>query len=436
MAPPLFDHPRSKPESSPATESGDRPKLRVGVVGSTYPRFHEDPLVPWLRESVGRLARRGHDMTVIAPSSAGLASHSIDGVPVHRFRYGTPGVENLTHDEGAPSKVGRNPLYKLLGAPYIVSGAAHVAYWAARNRMDLLHVHWPFPHALLASLSIVLRRTPWIATCHGAELAMARRSPGVAHILRQSLLEANAVSCNSSHTQAEIERLCGRTASIIPYGSTVRPARAPRDDAPHDEAQLLFSGRLIARKGVDYLLRALPLVLQHRPVRLRITGEGDRRGEWEALAKRLGLEERVEFLGFVSTERLGELYRTSDVYVHPAIYDDNDDTEGLGVVLSDALASECPVVASSVGGIVDVIRHEQTGLLVSQRDERALADAILRMLGDPPLARRLGKAGRVFAEQHFDWERITTETEDLYYRVLDGEPPPASIRRTLESTTL
>jgi glycosyltransferase involved in cell wall biosynthesis len=358
-------------------------------------------------------------MTVVAPSYKGLASHSIDGVSVLRFRYAPRKIESLTHDEGAPNKV-RNPAYKLLAAPYVLSGAAHLARWAAGSSFDVLHVHWPFPHSLLPSLAVTLSRVPRVATCHGAELAMARRSRVIRKVLQRSLQKADVVSCNSFHTRMEIERLAGRTATVIPYGSTVSSLgdRAPQR-APIEPARLLFSGRLIQRKGLDYLIRALPLVLEKRAVKLVVTGEGDRRREWEALTQRLGLSDKVEFLGFVSTERLGELYRGCDLYVHPAIYDDNGDTEGLGVVLVEALANRCPVVASDVGGIPDVVRHEQTGLLVPEKNERALADAILRLLGDPALARRLGEAGHTFAKEHFDWERITEETEALYRRAVE-----------------
>jgi glycosyltransferase involved in cell wall biosynthesis len=401
--------------SAPAPQVGRERKLKVCVLGSTYPRFHDDPVVPWLRESVGRVAARGHEVTVAAPSYKGLANHHIDGVRVLRFRYAPSFVESLTHDEGAPNKL-RNPAYNLLAAPYIVSGAAHLAAWVVRQGFDVVHVHWPFPHSLLHVVSHKLRKTPRVATCHGAELAMARKSALVGGILRRSLLEAEVVSCNSSHTRNEIERLCGRKATVIPYGTTVATKDDPRPVPPEGEpAVLLFSGRLIQRKGIPYLIRALPRVLERRAVRVVITGEGDRRSEWEELASRMGLGDKVEFLGFVSNQRLAELYRTCDLYVHPAIFDDNDDTEGLGVVLVEALASRCPVVASAVGGIVDVIEHEKTGLLVPQKDEVALADAILRLLDDPALGRRLGEAGRAFAQSHFDWDRITDETETLYH---------------------
>jgi glycosyltransferase involved in cell wall biosynthesis len=207
----------------------------------------------------------------------------------------------------------------------------------------------------------------------------------------------------------------------VSYGATVQVSSAPRPTRLASERRtLLFSGRLIQRKGIHYLLRALPRVLEQRPVKLLITGDGDRRAEWEALARELGLSEQVEFLGFVSTERLAELYRSCDAYVHPAIFDDNNDTEGLGVVLVEALANRCPVVASAVGGIVDVIHHEETGLLVPEKDPGALAAAILRLLDDPALAARLGEAGSRFVEQHFDWERITRATESLYYEAQEA----------------
>ena len=404
--------------------SAPRPPLNVAVLGSTYARSESDAQVPWLRESVNRLAALGHRMTVIVPSFEGLKNHFIDGVEVLRFRYAPRRFENLTHDEGAPNKL-RNPFYQILAAPYIGMGALAAAHWARRRRFDVIHCHWPFPHGLMALPAARLSGAKVVAMCHGAELAMSRRKPWVRAILRQCLLKSDVLACNSSHTRREIESLCGRRASVIPYGATLRDASAaPEPKPPGNTATILFTGRHIQRKGVPYLLRALPAILQRRSVKLLITGDGDRRREWESLACELRLGEAVQFLGMVSNDALGKLYRACDVYVLPAIFDERGDTEGLGVVLIEALQNARPVVASAVGGIVDVIQHEKTGLLVPEKNSQAIADAVLRLLDDPALARRLGETGREEAAWQFDWDRITRETERLYFSALDAAPGP------------
>jgi glycosyltransferase involved in cell wall biosynthesis len=426
-------------------DSGARQPLSIAVLGSTYARSENDAQVPWLRESVNRLAALGHRMTVIVPSFEGLKNHFIDGVEVLRFRYAPRRWEHLTHDEGAPNKL-RNPLYQFLAAPYIGLGAVAATQWARERRFDVIHCHWPFPHGLMALPAARFSGAKVVSMCHGAELAMARRKPWVRSVLRQCLLKSDVLACNSTHTRREIERLCGRTATVVPYGATLREGKGiePRTDTDRTRteesgnprpslsvsgpclsvadstATLLFSGRHIQRKGVPYLLRALPAILQRRRVKLVITGDGDRRQEWEALARELQLGDAVQFVGMVSNEELGRLYRACDVYVLPAIFDDRGDTEGLGVVLIEALQNARPVVASAVGGIVDVIQHEKTGLLVPEKNPQAIADAVLRLLDDPALAQRLGQTGREEAEWQFDWDRITNETERLYYRALGG----------------
>ena len=138
-----------------------------------------------------------------------------------------------------------------------------------------------------------------------------------------------------------------------------------------------------------------------------------------ALTTELGLDHVVEWAGFVSSERLAELYHNCSCYVHPAIYDDRGDTEGLGVVLIEALRHRKPVVASGVGGIVDIIKHEQTGLLVPEKDSKALAEAVLRILADTAMANQLADQGFNFAQEVFDWDRIVKATIAVYS---DSEP--------------
>ena len=385
--------------------------LRICVIGSTYPRSEEDYSVPWLRESVARLVARGHSVTVLAPSYQGLRRHTIDDVPIHRFRYAPRRWEKLTHEQGAPNRI-RNPWYQLLGLPYVMMGSLSAANLAFRQQFDVIHVHWPFPHGWIGAFAQRFGDAAMVQTSHGAEFALARRKTWVRPLLRQALRMADLLVCNSSHTAAEVRAFSGREARVIPFGATVeaRVSPLPRDDVP----RILFTGRLIRRKGVEYLIRALPIILAQRPAILQITGDGDQRRELERLAHSLGLGDVIEFLGFVSNQRLDQLYAGCRVYANPSVVDDRGDTEGLGVGLIEALAHGRPAVASAVGGITDVIKHGETGLLVPEKDEAALAQAILELLDDPARSEVLAQAGLEFARQHFNWDRITVALEAAF----------------------
>ncbi|MGJ8678047.1 MAG: glycosyltransferase family 4 protein [Akkermansiaceae bacterium] len=389
------------------------PALKIAILGSTYPRSQEDPGVPWQREIVNRTAAAGHDVTVIAPSWRALSHHQIDGVPVLRWRYAPSHWETLTHDEGAPNKQG-SPLFKIFALSYILCGVIAVFWWCWKKKFDVLHVHWPFPHGFMSVLPQKILGTRIVMTCHGAELALARNSGGIRKALAALLATGDALCANSSHTANEIKKLCDRHVHVLPYGATVEAADAGKVYPPSDPPMLLNCGRLIQRKGLHILLQALPSILQKRKVKVVITGEGDCKAEWMELTTKLGLDDVVEWAGFVSSERLAELYHTCTCYVHPAIFDDRGDTEGLGVVLIEALRHRKPVVASGVGGIVDIIKDEKTGLLVPEKDEVALETAILRILDNQALATKLAGQGFNFAQEVFDWNRIVQATVAVY----------------------
>jgi glycosyltransferase involved in cell wall biosynthesis len=424
------------PSALPVAPAPNGRRLRIAVLGSTYPETEEDHQVPWLRESVNRIARRGHSVTVIAPAFRGSHDHTIDGVGVKRFRYGPAALEVLTHGEGAPAKLTRNPLLKLLVLNYVVSGVWSTWRLCVRERIEVLHAHWPFPHGLMVLLPKWFNGVRIVSTCHSAEIAMARKNKLSTAVLAGCLRAADVNTANSCHTARMVREISGQHAHVVPYGATVKIEPASAGAEPF----LLFSGRLIPRKGVCYLLEAMSRILERHPIKLVITGDGPLREALIAQAKKLGLSRWVEFAGFVTNERLGELFRTCTVYVHPAIRDDRGDTEGLGVVLIEALFNRKPVIASDVGGIVDVIKHGETGLLVPEKDPQALASAVVRLLNDPAEAVRLGIGGYDHAFRFFDWERITDDLERLYFAAVEHSPArretvrPRPFVRSLSST--
>jgi len=374
------------------------------VISSVYPQTADANHGTFIREAILRLQPIGVKFTVFAPAYEGSKSHVLDGVSVHRFRYCFKRFENLVRD-GAPTKLQRQPLYLFVAVLYVLLGGCQLFWLCRHQKPDLLQVHWPFPHGLMALPVHYFLGIPMVFSFHGAELLLARKFGFVTKLLRWLLPLAREVTANSSFTEGLIRKLYSGPVTTIPYGLTIE-AKEPKLRPAGEPPKLLFVGRLDERKGLRYLLEALPIVSAQHPIRLRIVGKGILEAEIQAQCRAMGLEAIVEFLGFVSKEALADEYAACDIFVLPAIVDSKGDTEGLGIVMIEALAHEKPVVASAVGGIVDVIRSGETGLLVPEKNPAALAQAILVLLAQPDQAKALGQRGLYDVQTRFSWSRI------------------------------
>jgi glycosyltransferase involved in cell wall biosynthesis len=178
-------------------------------------------------------------------------------------------------------------------------------------------------------------------------------------------------------------------------------------------------GRLVERKGVEVLVRALARVVEHRPARLVVVGEGPRAGRIRRVAREHGVADRVELTGHLSDEALSREYRRCDIFVLPAVVDRKGDTEGLGVVLLEALRFGRPVVASRAGGIPDIVEDGVTGWLTPPGDPDELARVLLRVADSPRESRRVARRGRRIVAERFSWDRIMVDLEACYREARD-----------------
>ena len=386
------------------------------VISSVYPTTSDGNHGAFIRETVLQMRSLGINFRIFAPAYEGSHTHNLDNIEVYRFRYFFKQFENLVRD-GAPTKLQKQPLYILVAISYVLLGAWQLFWLCKKHKPDLLHVNWPFPHGLMAYPVNKLLGIPMLFSFHGAELLLAKKFSFVGAILRWQIPMARSVTANSSFTKALIQKLYSGAVTVIPYGLTIEPKKTvPRN--PEEDIKLLFVGRLDERKGLRYLLEALPLVLSKYPVRLRIVGKGILEDEIKAQCQELKLEKVVDFLGFVSKEELANEYASCDIFVLPAIVDSKGDTEGLGIVMIEALAHEKPVIASAVGGIVDVIQSGVTGILVKEKDPQALFQAIVDLIADPVRAKELGQRGLKDIQVRFGWPHLVLLWQDVFTKAL------------------
>lgn len=393
---------------------------KVLVIGSVYPRFHEDAEVPWLRTSIAHLKKAGLDIQVLAPAYKGLKSHEIDGVKVNRFRYAPASWEFLTHEEGAPSKMANKPWLQLLAIPYIISGFFKCIKICRKFKPDVIHAHWPFPHAYIALGAAKLFRIPLVLNFHGAELLLIRKKKWVRPLLKFAIGQAQAVFANSGFTASKIKALRNVDVEWSPYGTTLETGTGNAEPHPvQGKFKILFVGRHIERKGIRYLIEAAKY-LPRDQFEIRIVGVGDLTEELKKLASESATPNSAEiiFTGKLSPEALANEYKTANVFTLPAIVDSKGDTEGLGVVLIEAMELGLPIVASNVGGIPDVVIDGETGILVPEKDPEALANAYKRLASNPELISQLLAGAQKRIAECFTWDGIIERQIAVYNKVL------------------
>lgn len=387
--------------------------MRILHVVTAFPRGPDDPITPWLVELLQRLRAAGHDVEVFTSAYKGSPDQTFAGIPVHRFRYFFRRWENLTHEETAPDRMRRSLLYRVMPLFFVARGMWAIRRLVRRNPYDVIHIHWPLPLALFGWAAQRVRRVPIVTTFYGVELRWVKHVlKPFKGFLRWAARRSAKVVAISSYTANELRELVDVPIAVIPYTASLPPASgtvSPSDGRP----SILFVGRLVERKGVSVLIEAIGR-LKNRDARVVIVGEGPERSRLEALSRQTGVADRVEFRGKVSDAELQRAYQRASAFVLPSVLDTRGDTEGLGVVLLEAMNYGVPVVASRIGGIVDVVADRDSGLLVPAGDSTALAVALDGLLGSPDEARRLGEAGRKRLREQFSWDAIVARWDALY----------------------
>lgn len=398
--------------------------MRVLHIVTAYPRYPGDAIVPWLAELIRHLRSRGVEGEVFTSAYRGGGNREHDGSVVHRFRYMPARWERLTHEENAADRAGRSPVFALVSVAYIVAGMWAIRRLVRRERYDVIHVHWPVPHALFGMVAQRVSGAPVVTTYYGAELRLAARSALFTRLLRAGARRSARNVAISRHTADDLARLTGVAAEVIPYSSAFSPhAHSTAREAKAFTA--LFVGRLVERKGLPVLLEAWKRAAMPN-ARLVIIGGGPDRAALEARAATLGVSGSVEFRGRVSDSELAAAYSEADLFVLPAVVDARGDTEGLGVVLLEAMASNIPVIASAAGGITDVVVDGESGVLVPPGDAEALAAALGRLRNDPGLRAWLAANGAARVRDEFSWDAIADRWAAVYRGV---SPSGAESRR-------
>lgn len=387
--------------------------MRILFLSWEYPPVSHGGLARHVDDLSQALARKGHSIHIVTSGGDGLDSYSQkNGVDIHR---------------SSPVKIEGNNFIDKINHLNFQLAARAVEVIQQYGGFDLIHGHdW-----LVFWASKILKhgfRIPLVHTIHATEYG---RNHGIHNDLQRYINDVEWYTCYeawklivcSDYMKEEIKRLFQLPedkVKIINNGVEPDNFNTEVEDefrekyAHPDEKIIFYVGRLVREKGIQYLIRALSIILHDQPqIKLVIAGKGPYEGELKRKAEELGIADRVYFTGFISDEERNKLYRTADLAVFPSLY------EPFGIVALEAMAAQIPLITTNAGGLDEFIVDGRNALKVNTGDPFQLAGSILRILNDPKRSEEMVERAYREVVSVYNWDIIAEKTYQLYRKVLN-----------------
>jgi glycosyltransferase involved in cell wall biosynthesis len=389
--------------------------MRILVTTSVFPRWPGDATPPFVFNLCRDLVEAGCGITVLAPHSLDCPlEEDWNGMRIVRFPYFWPRrFQSLFYEGGMIVRLRENPL-RILQLPFLC-----VAQLIAMKRLlaegyDLVHAHSLLPQGWIAGIA-KSRQIPLVISSHGADVFLLKNKWRV--FLRQAVVTSTALIANSNATADRLRQLGATPGQLHLIPAT--PNYADPVHATHEppvKPTLLFAGRVIPEKGVDALVEAMPAICRAFPgCTLRIAGSGSIEADLKERVQELKLESVIAFLGWLSPDQLRHEMQHATMLVAPSRM-----IEGQNLVVTEALSVGCPVATTPRGGVMDLVKSEETGFVIADTKAEIIAEKILHCLGAPEQLKKVGLKGFAHFCSRFSRGKVTLKTMELYRRLIEN----------------
>lgn len=400
--------------------------MKVLVLTTTFPRWKNDTTPAFVYELSKRLQESGLEIFVLAPHHEGAKRfETMDGMKVYRFPYFYPRkYQKLVYEGGILPNFKRSNLAKIQVPLLIISEFFYAFKVIKGEEIDIIHSHWVIPSGLIGGVFKKIFRMRHITTAHAGDVFTIENSKILSMIASYVFNNTDIITANSNYTKNVMISTKNETKNkieIIPMGvdiSRFNPQKASNLRNTYGAEYLILSvGRLVDKKGIKYLIMAMKDVIKEFPnAKLIIGGSGPEKDNLKKLSESLNLKENVFFVGHLKNSDLPKYYASSDIFVLPSIKTKGGDTEGLGVVLLEAMACGTPVIGSDIGGITDIIKDGENGFLTKPESPNDIANEVIKLLADVSLRKRFLYNGLKNVQERFSWEIVT----ELFIKVFEG----------------
>lgn len=289
------------------------------------------------------------------------------------------------------------------------------------NNIDIIHANLDYPSAIIAASLKKKTNTPYVLTVQGTSTFKYTNLPLIKQLVIHALKTCDFGFPISNALLEKLKELglSAEKQKVIPSGVNLNYYKKLKQSVKKnkDKFKILCIARWEEVKGVEYLIRAMPYIVnKFKNIQLQLVGYGSQERYLKDLAHELHVDNSINFIGPVSYDKIPSYICSSDIFVLPSV------SEGLGIVLLEAMAGELPIVASDVGGIPDLVKDGKNGFLIPSKNPKALVEKINILIRNKTLSQNMGKKGKQFLIKHkLTWNNTFERIMEVYSKLYKGE---------------
>ncbi len=395
-------------------------KINILITTSSFPRWKNDSDGIFIFELAKNLTKyKNLKIFVLAPHYPGAKKKEIiDKIIVYRFKYFIENLEKLSYNGGILANIKKNKIFFILIPFFILSQLFNIKKIIKKEKIDIIHAHWFIFQGMIAVLykKIFNKKIKIICTAHGTDIFGLQGK--ISEIIKKyTIKNVDKITTVSQALANEINKnfVALHKTSVI-YNSINIKIFKPNINTESIKIKygiksfcLLFVGRLIREKGIINLIKAIPIILKKFPdLKLIIIGEGNKLTYLKKIIRELKIQKNVLFLGKIKNNQLPVFYNLADIFINPSY------SEGLPTVCLEALACQTMTIATDVGGTKEIIKNNNTGILLSNNKPKTIAQAIINLLKNSNSKKTISKNGFKFIKNNFNKQKISKKYYQEY----------------------
>ncbi len=404
-------------------------KERILVITSTFPRYEGDTTPSFVYDYAKNISD-AFEVIILAPfDKTAKTFEKKDNLTIYRYKYLPFNPGSLAYEGGIGPKLRQSPLNYFQVPFFLFFQLLNIIKLVKKYNMNIIHSHWILPQGLVAVIYKIFfnKKIKLLCTAHGADI-YGFKSPFSSLLKRFIIKNSDSITCVSNALKQEVVNLYEKdNIRVIPMGiDTARFDSAKYNHTVKEKYKitagfLLFTGRLVEKKGLYYLIKAFPEVLKEFPdIKLLIIGDGPEKTKLLELTKDLNLNKNIIFTGAVLHKNLPGYFAAADIFIGPSITVSSGDSEGFGLVFAEALSCQTPVITTDLPAIADIVQNNINGFAVEQKNSKQLAKKIILLLKNPDKTKQMGKNGRKFIVNNFEWSIISQKYKNLINSLLES----------------